>query len=188
MSSKFKIYTRTGDKGMTSLIGGKRISKSDIQVEAYGCIDEAKSYVALLMDLIDVEEIKEDLKKIIIKMFEAESVVAATNIESAAKMPQISEDDIKFLEDKIDQMDEELPPLTAFVLPGGDVVNSNCHIARTICRRAERAILRLWEEKPDLYNPMVEKYFNRLSDYLFTLSRFYNVKKNIPELLWLPKK
>jgi cob(I)alamin adenosyltransferase len=187
MSNKFKIYTRTGDQGMTSLIGGKRVNKSDIQVEAYGTIDETKSYIALLMDLIDIQDVKKDLNIIIIKLFEAESVVAAANLQSAQKMPQLNESDIEFLENRIDQMDEELPALNAFVLPGGHLVNSNCHIARTVCRRAERSILRLWSESPELYNPLVEKYLNRLSDYLFTLSRFYSVNKNIPEILWLNK-
>lgn len=187
MSSKFKIYTRSGDQGMTSLIGGKRVNKSDLQVEAYGSIDEAKSYIALLMDLIEIESVKNELNEIIVNLFVAESIVAASTSEAAAKMPQLLESNVKSLEDSIDKMDEILPPLTAFVLPGGYHINSYCHIARTICRRAERATLRLWNQEPSLYNPIVEKYLNRLSDYLFALSRFTNIKMNIPEVLWQTK-
>ncbi|MBN2745137.1 MAG: cob(I)yrinic acid a,c-diamide adenosyltransferase [Bacteroidales bacterium] len=187
MSSKFKIYTRSGDQGMTSLIGGKRVTKADLQVEAYGSIDEAKSYIALLMDMIDMQDIKEELTQIIVNMFVAESLVAAVSTDAALRMPQLVEKDIDILEKAIDRMDEDLPALTAFVLPGGHPINSYCHIARTVCRRAERDVLRLWNLQPDLYNPLVEKFLNRLSDYLFTLSRFCSVKMNIPEVLWVSK-
>jgi cob(I)alamin adenosyltransferase len=187
MSNKFKIYTKTGDKGMTSLIGGKRVTKADIQVEAYGDIDEAKSHIAYLMDLMEEDELKGDLKWIIVKLFEAESIVAAISEEAAAKMPQLQEEDIQRLEQRIDALDEQLPALTAFVLPGGHPVNSYCHITRTVCRRAERVVLRLWQEKPELENVLVAKFLNRLSDYLFTLSRFYSIQHNIPEHLWISK-
>ncbi len=187
MSSKFKIYTRSGDQGMTSLIGGKRVTKADLQVEAYGSIDEAKSYIALLKDMIEMEEIKNELTQIIVNLFVAESIVAAVTTEAALRMPQLKESDIDALEKSIDRMDEELPALTAFVLPGGHPINSYSHIARTVCRRAERDVLRLWNSQPELYNPLVEKFLNRLSDYLFTLSRFCSIKLNIPEVLWVSK-
>lgn len=188
MSKKFKIYTKTGDKGMTSLIGGKRVTKADLQVEAYGDIDELKSHLAYLMDMLSDEELAKELKQIIVKLFEAESIVAANTLEAAAKMPQLTDEDILFLEQRIDAMDERLPALTAFVLPGGHPVNSYCHIARTVCRRAERSVLRLWQERAELENTLVEKYLNRLSDYLFALSRYLSIQHDVPEHLWISKK
>ncbi|OIO99238.1 MAG: ATP:cob(I)alamin adenosyltransferase [Bacteroidetes bacterium CG2_30_33_31] len=187
MKNKFKIYTKAGDKGETSLIGGRRVNKSDLQVEAYGTIDELKSHIALLSDMIKAEDINENLKKIIIHLFEAESVVACATIEAVSKMPKLSEEDVLWLEKNIDMMDEKLPPLTAFILPGGDASYSQSHIARTVCRRAERACLRFWEVNKTLYNPTVEKYLNRLSDYLFTLSRYILNYKGIKENLWQSK-
>lgn len=186
MSKKLKVYTKSGDKGTTALIGGKRISKADLQVEAYGNVDELKSHIALLSDLIDLKDIKEELQEIIVKLFITESLIASADVPTAAKMPQLKETDIEFLESRMDAMEENLPPLKAFVLPGGHVVNSQINIARAICRKTERSCIRFWDRKPKLFNPMAEKYLNRLSDYLFTLSRFWNIKNNISEVLWLP--
>lgn len=187
MEKKIKLYTKTGDKGTTALIGGKRVSKSDLQVEAYGTVDELKSHIALLSDMIKMKEAEEDLKTIIEKLFIAESLMASSNTQTSSKMPQLKEEDIQFLETKIDKMDEVLPPLKAFVLPGGHTINSHIHIARTICRRAERNCIRFWDQQPELFNVMVEKYLNRLSDYLFTLSRFWSINNDVLEVLWLPK-
>ena len=113
--------------------------------------------------------------------------MASSDKETSAKMPQITDSNIQFLETKIDEMEETLPPLKAFVLPGGHSFNSQCHITRTICRRTERSCIRFWELQPELFNSLVEKYLNRLSDYLFTLSRYWNNKKDVSEVLWLPK-
>ena len=183
----FKIYTKSGDKGKTTLIGGKRVEKTDIQVEAYGTIDELKSHIALLFDLFDDEKTKTDLQKIITNLFIAESLVASATKETAAKMPNLTDDDVVSLEKQIDAMDEQLEPLTAFVLPGGSLLNSHCNIARTVCRRTERICLRLWKEKPELHNETVAKYLNRLSDYLFTLSRYAMKITGKREIFWNTK-
>ena len=183
-----KIYTKTGDKGNTALIGGKTVSKDSLQVEAYGNVDELKSYISLLIDLADTDSICDNLKVILIRLFDIESLIASANVETMAKMPTLSEKDVLFLENSIDKMSKSLPQLKSFVLPGGHIFNSHCNIARTVCRRTERSCIRFWNQQPELFNPIVEKYLNRLSDYLFTLSRFWNNKNNIPEALWLPKK
>ena len=183
-----KIYTKTGDKGDTALIGGKRISKAALQVEAYGNVDELKSYIALLIDIADKDSICGDLKIILIRLFDIESLIASADVETMEKMPVLSETDVLFLENSIDEMNKTLPQLKSFVLPGGHIFNSHCNIARAVCRRTERSCIRFWNQQPELFNPIVEKYLNRLSDYLFTLSRFWNNKNDIPEALWLPEK
>ncbi len=182
-----KVYTKSGDRGSTSLIGGKRVSKAALQVEAYGSIDELKSHIALLGDLFEDKDVKEVLEQIIIKLFEAESLVASAGAEAAGKMPQLKEEDVEFLERNIDKMDEVLPGLKAFVLPGGSALNSHCNIARAVCRRAERATIRFDEDSPKPYVKPVVKYLNRLSDYLFTLSRYSLFLEGKKEILWLPK-
>jgi cob(I)alamin adenosyltransferase len=187
MSDKeFKIYTKGGDYGKTSLVGGKRVDKYDLQVEAYGSIDELKSYIGLVYDYADDMISKKNLLTIMEHLFVAESMVSADSEKSLEKMPQLTEQDVEFLEQDIDRMNMVLPPLKAFILPGGHPMISHCHIARTICRRAERACLRFGAEKE--LPPLVGKYLNRLSDYLFVLARYSAKKLDIDELLWLPKK
>jgi len=185
MSTEFKIYTKGGDYGKTSLTGGTRVDKYDLQVEAYGSIDELKSYLGLIYDYADDMMSKRNLLMIIEKLFIAESLVSADSPKSLAKLPQLTEEDVEFLERDIDRMNKVLPPLTAFILPGGHPMVSHCHIARTICRRAERACLRYGADK-DLPE-FVGKYLNRMSDYLFVLSRYTAKLLNVDELLWQPK-
>jgi cob(I)alamin adenosyltransferase len=185
MSNKeFKIYTKGGDKGQTSLVGGKRVSKHDLQVEAYGTIDELKSYTGLVYDYIDDLAGKKNLMFIMEHLFIAESIVASDSMESRMRMPQLYEKDIQFLEMEIDRMTKELPALSSFILPAGHPLISQCHIARTICRRAERAYLRFGENNPT--EEIVLKYLNRLSDYYFTLARYSAKMLDVDELLWLP--
>lgn len=187
MSDKgFKIYTKGGDFGKTSLTGGTRVDKYDLQVEAYGSIDEIKSYIGLVYDYADDMISKKNLLIIIEKLFIAESLVSADSDKSMSTLPQLLEADVESLEKDIDRMNKILPPLNAFILPGGHPMISHCHIARTICRRAERACLRFDTDRT--LPPIIIKYLNRLSDYLFILARYTAKKLDIDELLWLPKK
>ncbi|RUA24358.1 MAG: cob(I)yrinic acid a,c-diamide adenosyltransferase [Bacteroidetes bacterium] len=186
MSKEFKIYTKGGDHGKTSLTGGTRVYKYDLQVEAYGSIDELKSYIGLVYDYADDLMSKKNLLHIIEKLFIAESLVSADSEKSLNKLPQLSIKDVEFLEKEIDRMNKFLSPLTAFILPGGHPMISHCHIARTICRRAERACLRYGATK-DLPE-FVGMYLNRLSDFLFVFARYSAHKLNVDEILWLPEK
>jgi len=187
MSSKeFKIYTKSGDHGMTSLVGGSRVHKYDLRVEAYGTIDELKSYIGLVYDYADDMISKKNLLTIMEHLFVLESMVSADSEKALEKIPHLQEAEVEFLEQDIDRMNMILPPLTAFILPGGHPMISHCHIARTICRRAERACLRFGAENE--LPLIVTKYLNRLSDYLFVLARYSAKKLDIDELLWLPKK
>ena len=179
------IYTKGGDKGQTSLIGGKRVAKHSLQVEAYGTIDELKSYTGLIYDLFDDKHTKESLLRIINQLFVAESLMSIDTTERGEKMQQITNADIEFLEHEIDRMTEQLAPLTAFILPGGHTTISHCHIARTICRRGERAYLRfIADGSEELFNTNIAKYLNRLSDYFFTMARFAAFQNNVTELIW----
>ena len=180
-----KIYTKTGDQGKTSLIGGKRVPKYHLRIEAYGTIDELISYIGLIRS----EEInfnnKTDLLEIQDRLMTCASILAADCEDCKVIIPELNDADIVSLEKKIDAMDAELPGLRSFILPGGRGVISYCHIARTICRRTERIIIRLSEE---LFVPEnVIKYINRLSDYLFTLARKLGKDLNIEEIPWHPR-
>lgn len=180
-----KIYTKTGDRGKTSLIGGKRVSKHHIRIEAYGTIDELIAYISLIRDQAISDEIKETLLEILDRLMTCASVLATDNEGASAKLPEILTADIEFLEREIDRYESELVPLQSFIIPGGHPVSSYCHIARTVCRRAERIIIRLSEE---LFVPeAVIKYINRLSDYLFVLSRKILKDFNIEEIPWQPR-
>ncbi len=183
---EFKIYTKGGDHGKTSLIGGKRVPKCDLQVEAYGTIDELKSYTGLVYDFTDDMLSKKNLLIIIEKLFIAESLVACATYEDQLKMPQLTIDDVVFLEKEIDRMTKSLSPLSSFILPGGHPLISHLHIVRTICRRAERAYLRFAENNEVI--TVVLQYLNRLSDYYFTLARYTALLLKIDENLWVPKK
>lgn len=178
----FKIYTKTGDKGKTSLIGGSRVDKSDLRVQAYGDIDETKSHIGLLHDLTNDKEIKESLKEIMINLFVAESMVASDSDSSLKKMPHLNDENITFLEKKIDKMNEVLKPLSSFILPAGNQLISQTHIARTVCRRAERKSIIAIKENQQL--EIVIKYLNRLSDFLFVLSRYFAHIYDIEEVKW----
>lgn len=172
MGTESKIYTKTGDKGQTSLIGGTRVPKYHERIEAYGTLDELNSYIGLIRD----QSINEDLKNILLevqdRLFTAESLLAADTSKEIKSLPEIHEQDIILLEKQIDLMNETLPALTNFILPGGHTTVSFCHIARCVCRRAERLTIKLVELYPEtLQGEMVIKYLNRLSDYLFVLAR-----------------
>ena len=180
-----KIYTKTGDRGKTSLIGGKRVSKHHIRIEAYGTIDELMAYISLIRDQAVSDEIKVTLLEILDRLMTCASVLATDNEDVSVKLPEILSADIEFLEHEIDRYESELAPLQSFIIPGGHPVSSYCHIARTVCRRAERIIIRLSEE---LFVPdTVIKYINRLSDYLFVLSRKILKDFNIDEIPWQPR-
>jgi cob(I)alamin adenosyltransferase len=180
-----KIYTKTGDKGLTSLIGGTRVLKSEDRINAYGTIDELNSYIGLLRDQEVNKNKKEILKEIQDRLFTIGSLLASDPEKSKMKIPDLLDDDIKLLEKKIDEMESGLQPLKEFVLPGGHQSVSFCHIARCVCRRAERLIVSLQQKEfvPDL----VVVYLNRLSDYLFVLSRMMCKEMNAEEVTWKPR-
>jgi cob(I)alamin adenosyltransferase len=181
---KSLIYTKGGDKGKTSLLGGKRVSKFHIKIEAYGTVDELMANVALLMDMTSAKDVKLELIQILERLMSAASIIAAEGNDLPDNMPSLSERDVEFLEKSIDLMDHELPKLTSFILPGGNMASSQAHIARTVCRRAERIILKLAEEEP--VEEIIIKYFNRLSDYYFLLSRKLAYITGASEIPWKP--
>ncbi len=185
MGKKWKIYTKTGDKGKTALIGGTRVPKYDIRIEAYGTVDELNAYIGLLRDQPMDPHSKEVLLEIQDRLFTMESSLAQDGRPLSYALPALREDDVKFLEKEIDAMNEQLPELTAFILPGGHTTVSFCHVARTVCRRAERLVIRMAEAFP--VEPLNIRYLNRLSDYLFVLARKLSKDKNIPESLWKPR-
>jgi len=164
-----KIYTKTGDKGETSLIGGKRVPKFHDRIEAYGTLDELNSYIGLVADLNIDKHTKSILLEIQDRIFTAESLLASENPADNQLIPKLSEDDILLLENEIDQINENIPALNSFILPGGHITSSHCHIARCICRRSERLCIKLAQNHH--IDPLVIKYLNRLSDYLFVLAR-----------------
>lgn len=183
MSSEFKIYTKTGDKGETSLIGGTRVPKYHERIEAYGTLDELNAFIGLIRDQNIDAETKAILIEIQDRLFTAESSLAVdSDHPPLRKLPELNERDVVLLEKEIDKMNEELPPLSSFVLPGGHPVVSYCHIARTVCRRAERITIKLRENYQ--VNDLVIKYLNRLSDYLFVLSRKMTKDFNAEEIPW----
>lgn len=179
-----KIYTKTGDKGTTSLIGGKRVPKYNPRIEAYGTIDELISYIGLLRDQEISAKVKADLLTIQENLMVCAAVLATDCDDCDIKIPEMKETDIVFLEKEIDAMENELEPMRSFIIPGGHVIVSHCHVARTICRRAERIAIKLSDE---LTVPeAVVKYINRLSDYLFVLSRKLGKDLHINEIPWRP--
>lgn len=180
-----KVYTKTGDKGSTSLVGGQRIRKDHQRIEAYGTVDELISFIANLIDhLPDSNEHKNSLIVIEDHLMIASSILASNSKEILDMLPKLSDDDVIFLEKEIDKMDLKLEPLKNFVLPGGSLMISSCHMARTVCRRAEREVIRLLEAEEVDY--LIIRYLNRLSDYLFTLSRILHKQYNIEEKIWKP--
>lgn len=188
MSKEWKIYTKTGDKGETSLIGGRRVPKYNQQIEAYGTVDELNSFIGLIRDESTNEPTRTTLLEIQDRLFTIESLLAEDktpdpgNIHKRKPLPQLEESDVILLENEIDRMNETLPLLTSFILPGGHRLGSLCHVARTICRRAERVTLHLAQDQE--VNPLVIKYINRLSDYLFVLARYLTLQNGGEEILW----
>ena len=182
-----KIYTKTGDLGKTSLIGGTKVPKSDLRIESYGTIDELNSYIGLVSDYMPNDAIKVTLKEIQDRLFTIGSSLACDpDKEPMMKIPDLKESDVTFLESEIDRMNETLNPMKFFILPGGHPAVSTTHIARCVCRRAERLCVNMQEH--DLFvDPLVIKYTNRLSDYLFVLGRYVGNLLHVPESPWKPR-
>lgn len=179
-----KIYTKTGDKGQTSLLGGKRVSKADLRIEAYGTVDELNTHVGLLRDFIEEDEVKRILSEIQDRLFTIGSELAADpDKDKKAPVPDLFETDIELLEKEIDRMESGLPALRHFILPGGSPAISFAHLARVVCRRAERNCIRLNNEE-DNVSDLIIKYLNRLSDYFFMVARYVGHNAGIPEIAW----
>lgn len=185
MDSEFKIYTKTGDKGETSLIGGTRVLKYHDRIEAYGTLDELNSFIGNLRDQLTELHQREILLRVQENLFTAESLLATDPDKVITRaLPSLSEEHVVELELEIDAMNLHLPALNSFILPGGHPLVSLCHVCRTICRRAERIIIKLASETT--VDETLIKYVNRLSDYLFVLAREIAFVNNIPDLPWKP--
>lgn len=180
-----KIYTKTGDKGKTSLFGGSKVSKAHLRIESYGTIDELNSYVGLVRDQAVNAGRKDELVEIQDRLFTIGSILATEPGNTKVKIPALEEADVEFLESKIDEMDEQLPPMKSFILPGGHQAVSFCHVARCVCRRAERLVIELDDSEP--VPSKVYQYLNRLSDYLFVLARKMSAELNADEVPWKPR-
>jgi len=180
-----KIYTKTGDKGLTSLIGGTRVPKHHLRIESYGTVDELNSHIGLIRDQDISQHDKEILKHIQDRLFTIGSSLAADPEKSKMIIPDLNLADIELLENEMDSIDVQLPPLKHFILPGGSNTISFCHIARCVCRRAERLTVHLAEEST--VDEKVNIYLNRLSDYLFILARKVGNERKIPENEWIPR-
>ncbi len=188
-----KVYTKTGDKGTTALFGGTRVSKNHIRIDSYGTVDELNSHIGLIRD----QEMSNHYKNILIeiqdRLFTVGAILATPiekevlkNGEKRLQNLGIIETDIELLETEIDQMEDSLPQMTHFVLPGGHTTVSYCHVARCVCRRAERLAVALSHEEP--IDEMAVKYLNRLSDYLFVLARKLSFDLKADEVKWIPRK
>jgi cob(I)alamin adenosyltransferase len=182
-----KIYTKKGDTGTTQLIGGTRVPKHHLRIESYGTVDELNSFVGLIRD----QQISPHYKKVLIeiqdRLFTVGSSLASDPEKSRMKIPDLKEEDVVLLEKEIDSMNEQLPAMKSFVLPGGHTIVSYCHIARCVCRRAERLSTQLFETANSEVEPLILKYLNRLSDYLFVLSRMLSQDLKAEEIPWKPR-
>jgi cob(I)alamin adenosyltransferase len=188
-----KIYTKTGDKGTTALFGGTRVSKHHIRIDSYGTIDELNAWLGLIRDQEIASHSKKLLAVIQDKLFTIGAILATDPEKALLKsgkerlnIPKINASDIELLEKEMDAMSESLPPMTHFILPGGHTTVSYCHIARTVCRRAERMATQLFEKEP--FEKNVLSYINRLSDYLFVLARKLSKDLKADEIKWIPEK
>ncbi|RCS27193.1 cob(I)yrinic acid a,c-diamide adenosyltransferase [Polaribacter sp. WD7] len=188
-----KIYTKTGDNGTTALFGGTRVKKYNLRIDAYGTVDELNSYIGLIRD----QEISDDNKNTLLKvqndLFTLGAMLATPPEKETLKsgkerlnIPKVNLNSVEFLENEIDKMDQKLPQMTHFILPGGHQAVSLCHVARCVCRRAERLSVELNDQEP-LNNDIV-KYLNRLSDFLFTLARMLSKDLLVEEIKWIPEK
>jgi len=182
-----KIYTKTGDKGNTSLIGGTKVPKNDIRIETYGTVDELNSWIGLINDQLTDGNLKKELKEIQDRLFTIGSSLATdSEKEPKMKLPDLNSTDIQFLENSIDAMTAELPAMKNFILPGGHPTVSFIHITRCVCRRVERLAVNM--QQHDLFvDEKVIQYLNRLSDYLFTLARYAAQKLGAEEIAWKPR-
>ena len=182
-----KIYTKTGDKGKTSLIGGTKVLKSHWRIDSYGNIDELNSHLGLLGDYIGTEAATGMVREIQDRLFTIGSSLACDpEKEPGLKIPDLKESDITLLEGEIDRMNAVLPAMTSFLIPGGHIAVSQAHVARCVCRRAERSCVFL-AANGEFVEPLVIKYLNRLSDYLFVLSRFLGFQNGVAEIPWRPR-
>ena len=200
-----RIYTKTGDKGTTSLIGGTKVSKSNLRIDTYGIVDELNSFIGLLNDQVNDTGLtaaitayaeqptlpaapgKNLLREIQDRLFTiGASLACDPEKETKLAIPDLAESDLTLLETSIDSMETELPPMTSFLLPGGHVAVSTAHVARCVCRRAERSCVRMQDEQLSV-EPLVLRYLNRLSDYLFVLARFIGHRLAVPEIPWKPR-
>ena len=181
----FKIYTRTGDKGETGLFGGRRLPKNHLRIEAYGTVDELNAFIGLVSDHIEDDPLDAELKSIQDLLFVIGSNLASDPDKEMA-VPDLKEADIELLEAAIDQMEQSLPTLKHFILPGGHVAVSHAHVARCVCRRAERLVVALATE--ELVLDIIIRYLNRLSDYLFVVARKIGHDLGVPERKWEARK
>lgn len=180
-----KIYTRKGDQGETSLLGGSRVSKANARIEAYGTVDELNSCLGLVRDSMEQPDLNSALIRVQHQLFNIGSVLASDG-ESKMLLPKILQEEVDFLETEMDNMDNDLPALRNFILPGGNSTASFCHLARCVCRRAERRVVSLQELAET--DEIIIHYLNRLSDYLFVLARFSTHHQGGEETLWKPQK
>ncbi len=182
-----KIYTKTGDTGTTSLIGGTKVLKSSLRIDCYGTVDELNAHIGLCNDLLHDDACKIVLKEIQDRLFTIGSSLACDpDKEPIMKIPDLNEGDVNYLETEIDKITNILPPMKFFVLPGGHIAVSSLHVARCVCRRAERLCVQL-QSNNIFVHELVIKYLNRLSDYLFVLSRYASFLLDVPEVPWLPR-
>ena len=180
-----KIYTKTGDKGQTSLIGGTRVPKHHLRIETYGTVDELNSNIGLIRDSFKHEHTQNILKEIQDRLFTIGASLASDPEKSKMKIPDLADADIELLEKEIDAMNTILPELKSFILPGGNVIASYTHITRCVCRRTERLTVHLSEN--EWVDNKILVYLNRLSDYLFVLARFVTYTLNAEEICWKPR-
>lgn len=182
-----KIYTKTGDKGKTSLIGGTKVPKNDIRIDTYGTVDELNAHIGLIGDCVVHAPLKSTLKEIQDRLFTIGSSLASDPDKAPSlKIPDLKEKDIVLLENEIDNMNKELPIMKSFILPGGHQTVSVTHIARCVCRRAERLCVNM-QVQGLFIEPLVIKYLNRLSDYLFVLARYIGHLLQAEEIPWKPR-
>lgn len=175
-----KVYTKTGDKGTTSLVNGTRVGKDDLRLEAYGTLDELSAFIAVLMD--STEKFNDVFKRIQERLLVAECLLATDeNSELKKQLPQMEETDVEGIEKFIDEMNAGLQPLNSLIIPGGNLLASKCHVCRTVCRRAERAVVRMSRQYE--VNPVIMRYLNRLSDMFFVMSRVFSEG----DTKWQPK-
>ena len=180
----FKIYTKTGDQGQTGLLGGTKVPKSHIRIETYGTVDELNSYLGLVGDLLQDTAGKQSLKIVQDRLFAMGSHLARDpEKDTGIQLPDLTEEDVRFLEEQIDAMEESLPPMKNFILPGGHIAVSTAHVARCVCRRAERHCVNMQENGLPV-EAVVLQYLNRLSDYLFVLARYTAHLLQVPEVVW----
>ncbi|WP_201983100.1 cob(I)yrinic acid a,c-diamide adenosyltransferase [Hymenobacter rubidus] len=177
-----KIYTKTGDKGLTSLIGGTRVPKSSLRIECYGTVDELNAHIGLVRDQDVNASRRPMLKEVQDRLFTIGSALAADPEKSKMKLPDLHAADVTLLEDEMDRLNADLPELRAFILPGGHPAVSHAHVARCVCRRAERLVIHLAEDS--FVAELVGVYLNRLSDYLFVLSRAMAHDLGVEEVTW----